>query len=345
MNSLERVTKIINHEEADRIPVYPLINSISYKYTGINYAEWTQDYEKCAESIIKATDTLDVDVICTLVDLSVEAADWGMKMKYPKNKAAGPAKGKKFVETNEDYEKITVLDPTKTPRMSDMIKMTKLLYDAKGQEKPIVAFVFGPLGILSMLRGLDNLMIDMFMDKETIHKALRNITDTLIAYCDALIDAGAHAVMFDTLYSSKTIMSADMWEEFEGPYIEELATHVHDCGRMVMIHNCGEGIYLENQINRMHPEAISLLYFAPDCKSMQDMKEKYGSRTTIIGHVDPGFLMTCTEEELRAQIHEQIDAYKKDGGFILATGCEYPAPMDDTFAKIFVEEAKTYGVY
>ncbi|MDO4977079.1 MAG: uroporphyrinogen decarboxylase family protein [Eubacteriales bacterium] len=345
MNSLERVTKIINHQEADRVPVYPLINSISYKYTGINYAEWTQDPEKCAESILKATDALDVDVICTLVDLSVEAADWGMKMKYPKNKAAGPAKGKKFIDTKEDYEKITVLDPTKTPRMSDMIKMTKILCDAKGQEKPIVAFVFGPLGILSMLRGLDNLMIDMFMDKEVIHKALRNITDTLIAYSDALIDAGAHAVMFDTLYSSQTIMSAEMWEEFEGPYIEELATHVHERERMVMIHNCGEGLYLENQIARMHPEAVSLLYFAADCKTMQEMKEKYGSRTTFIGQVDPGFMMTCTEEELRTQIREQIDAYKKDGGFILATGCEYPAPMDDAFAKVFVEEAKTYGVY
>ena len=34
MNSIERVTRIINHQEADRVPVYPLINSISYKYCG-----------------------------------------------------------------------------------------------------------------------------------------------------------------------------------------------------------------------------------------------------------------------------------------------------------------------
>lgn len=345
MNSLERVTKIINHEEADRVPVYPLINSISMKYTGIDYAEWTLDPVKCAESILKATDALDVDVICTLVDLSIEAADWGMEMNYPKDKAAGPAKGKKLISSPSEYDKVTILDPTKTPRMSNYIKMTKILADAKGQEKPIVGFVFGPLGILSMLRGLDNLMIDMFMDKEPIFKALENITETLIRFSDALIDAGCHAIMFDTLYSSKTIMSADMWEEYEGDYIERLATHVHERGAMVMIHNCGEGIYFKNQIARMHPEAISFLYLPDDCSTMEEMKEKYGSQTTLIGMVNPGFLMSCTEDELREQLHEQMDILKKDGGFILATGCEYPAPMDDTFAKIFVEEAKTYGTY
>ena len=81
MNSIERVTRIINHQEADRVPVYPLINSISYKYCGYDYAEWTQDPDKCAESIIKATDELGVDVICSLVDLSVEAEAFGSKIK------------------------------------------------------------------------------------------------------------------------------------------------------------------------------------------------------------------------------------------------------------------------
>lgn len=345
MNSIERVTKILNHEEADRVPVYPLINSISMKYEGVDYDTWTLNPEICARSILKATDECDVDVICTLVDLSVEAADWGMKMDYPKDKAAGPADGEPFIASPDEYDKVQVIDPRTTPRMSNYIKLAKLLADAKGDEKPIVGFVFGPLGILSMLRGLEKMMIDMFSCKDKIFKALDNITDSLIILCDALIDAGCHAIMFDTLYSSKTIMSEKMWDEFEGPWQQRLAEHVHERGAMVMIHNCGEGIYVGKQIERMHPEAISLLYLANDCKTMEEMKEKYGNVTTFIGHINPGFLMTCTEDDLRAQCREQIDAYKKKGGFILATGCEYPAPLDDHYAKVIVEEAKTYGKY
>ena len=346
MNSIERVVKCLNHEEPDYVPVYPLINSISRNYLGINYAEWTQDWEKCAECIVKATDDLGVDVICTLVDLSVEAADWGMEMKYPKDKAAGPTRAK-FISSIEDYEKVTVINPRETPRMSDMIKMTKRLVEERGQEKPVVAFVFGPLGILSMMRGLSDLMMDMFdpEGKKAIFKAMDNITATLEEYCDALIETGCHAIMFDTLYSSKTIMSPAMWEEFEGPWQQRLAERVHDKNCMVMIHNCGEGIYVKNQIDRMHPEAMSLLYLADDCSTMEEMKEKYGDQTTFIGMVDPGALMTCTEEELRAECRKEIDALGKNGGFILATGCEYPAPMDNKWAEVMIEEARTYGRY
>ena len=88
MNSLERVLLTLQHKKVDHVPVYPLINSISRKYTNINYATWSKNTELCAESIIKATDYLDLDVICSLIDLSVEAADFGQKIIYPKNEAA-----------------------------------------------------------------------------------------------------------------------------------------------------------------------------------------------------------------------------------------------------------------
>lgn len=344
MNSIERVTMALNHQEPDRVPVYPLINSISRNYLGIDYAEWTKDPHKCAQAIIKATEECDVDVICTLVDLSIEAADWGMEMNYPADKAASPAK-ESFIKTAEEYGKIGVIDPYKGERMSKYIQLTKELVEAKGSEKPIVAFVFGPLGILSMLRGLQGMLLDTFSAKEQLHKALENITETLLKFVDALIDTGCHAIMFDTLYSSKTIMRAKMWCELEGPYIKRIADHVHERGCMVMIHNCGEGTYFKEQIEYLKPEAISTLYVPADCKTMEEMKEKYGDQTTIIGMVNPGDLMTFTEDQLREECRKEIDALAAGGGFILATGCEYPANMTDEYAKIMVEEAKTYGSY
>ena len=56
MNSLERVTLALQHKEPDRVPVYPLINSVSRKALGIDYKEWTLDVEKCAEAIIKTSE-------------------------------------------------------------------------------------------------------------------------------------------------------------------------------------------------------------------------------------------------------------------------------------------------
>ena len=52
-----------------------------------------------------------------------------------------------------------------------------------------------------------------------------------------------------------------------------------------------------------------------------------------------------TEEQIRAECRREIDAYKKNGGFILSTGCEYPAQLPDHYARVIVEEARTYGKY
>ncbi|WP_432666534.1 uroporphyrinogen decarboxylase family protein [Wukongibacter baidiensis] len=345
MNSLERVNLILQHKEADRVPVYPIVNSVSRKTLGITYEEWTRDVNLCAESIIKITDELDLDVICTLVDLSVEAADWGQELIYFDDKAACPDHNNKVINSPEDYSKIKRINPRETPRMSEHIELCKKLVEARGKEKPIVAFVFGPLGIAGMLRGQDKMFMDLIMTPDEIHSCLREITETLKEFCTAVIETGVHAIMFDTLFASKTIMSKTMWDEFEGVYMEEIAKHVRDQGCMVMIHNCGGGVYFDIQIERMQPDAISFLHIPDDCSSFEEVKEKYGDKTTLIGHIDPGWLMTATIEDVEEESKKQIDIFKKDGGFILSTGCEYPAPLDFDKAKTMVRVAKEYGKY
>lgn len=344
MNSLERVNLTLQHKLADRVPVYPIINSVSRKVLGITYEEWTKNVDLCAEAIIKTTDALDVDVITTLVDLSVEAADWGQELLYFDDKAACPSHNK-LLKSAEDYDKIKQINPRETPRMKEHIALCKKLVEARGEEKAIVAFVFGPLGIASMMRGAENLFMDMIESPDKVHTCLREITETLKEFCTAVIETGVHGIMFDTLFASKTIMSKRMWDKFEGIYMEEISEHVRKQGCMTMIHNCGASPYFDIQIQRIQPVAFSFLHFPAECSSYEEMKEKYGHKLTLIGHVDPGWLMTATLEEVEEECKKEIDTFKKDGGFILSTGCEYPAPLDFEKAKMIVKTAKEYGVY
>ena len=73
------------------------------------------------------------------------------------------------------------------------------------------------------------------------------------------------------------------------------------------------------------------------------MKATYGDQTTFIGLIEPGWLLAATEDQVKEECHKQIDALAKDGGFILATGCEYPSALNFDLAKLIVNEAKTYG--
>ena len=344
MNSLERVSLTLNHKAADRLAVYPLVNSVSRKILGISYEEWSNDVEKCAECIIGITDKLDLDVITSLVDLSVEAADWGQEILYFDDKAGAPSEDK-LIKTEEDYLKIESINPRETKRMKEHIELCKILVDKKGKEKPIVGFIFAPLGIVSMLRGLDSMLIDLIMSPEYVHKCLEKVSKTILDLSDALIDTGVHAIMFDTLFASKSIMSEEMWDEFEGKYMEPIAAHVKERGCMVMIHNCGKGPYFDAQIKRLDPIAFSFLHYPSNCSSYEEMAEKYAAKLTLIGCMDPGFIMYASNEEIEAEAKKEIDTFKSTNSFILATGCEYPAPLDFEKAEIIVKCAKEYGKY
>jgi uroporphyrinogen decarboxylase len=275
----------------------------------------------------------------------VEASDFGQKLIYPENEAAYPDFDNQFLKSIEDYDKITEINPLEGPRMSEHIKLCQLLAERKGHGVPIVAFVFGPLGILSMLRGQSDMYMDLYDDPETVHKALQKITRTLMKYCDSLLKTGIHAIMLDTLFASQSIMSKEMWLEFEGPYVRRLAEFIHSQGKMVMIHNCGNGIYFDAQIETMAPELISYLHIPDDCSSLEDTKNRYGQKTTLAGVISPTWLVSATTEEVEKECRRLIDVFGKDGGFVLATGCEYPANMSLDHAKTICRVAREYNPY
>lgn len=114
---------------------------------------------------------------------------------------------------------------------------------------------------------------------------------------------------------------------------------------MVMIHNCGGKICFDRQIERIHPEAISFLYPPDDCKNFKECKEKYGDKTMLIGSVDPTHAVFGSDEDWIAECKKSIDDMAACGGFVLATGCEYPLDADFKRVHLMQELAKTYGSY
>lgn len=343
MTPLERVSAAIARQPLDRVPVYPLLNGISRHEVGASYPDWTRDSRVTAAAYEAITRKMGVDCVVTLTDLSVEAGDFGQPIVYPEREAAHPDFHHHRITDAAGYRALEPLNLARAARMSNHIDLCARLVERMGQEYPIVAFVFGPLGIVSMLRGQSDLYMDLIDDPEAVTSALEAVTLTLLDYVDRLMDAGVHAVMVDTLFSSQSIMSKRMWDDVEGPYVQRLAEHIHEKGCMVMIHNCGRGIYMDAQIARMHPEAISYLHLPPDCADMAALKASYGQRTTLIGQVDPIWVARASREEVLAECHRELEALSPGGGFILATGCEYPSEASLDGAAAMVEAAHAWG--
>jgi len=187
--------------------------------------------------------------------------------------------------------------------------------------------------------------MDIYDDPDAVKEAARQINETLKEYVAALCDTGVSAIMFDTLFASGSVMSKSMWTEMEGGLAKELAEVVRQKNCLNMVHNCGQRIYFDAQIEAIEPAAISFLYPPDDCKDFYECKEKYGDKVALIGCVTPTNAVFGTDEEWDAQCRNQIDAMAKGGGFMLATGCEYPANASFDRAQRMIEIAKTYGKY
>lgn len=247
--------------------------------------------------------------------------------------------------TRPAYARIKKVDYRTSKRMMMHIDVCRRLVEAKKGQMPIVAFVFGPLGTLSMLRNQQDLYMDLYDDPDAVKAATWQVAETLADYVGALCGAGVDAIMWDTLFASGSIMSKDMWRDMEAGPMRMLAETVRQHGCMNMIHNCGQRIYFDAQIEAVDPVAISFLYPPDDCADYAECKARYGDKVTLIGAVTPANAVIGTDEEWDEQCRSQIDAMAAGGGFMLATGCEYPANATFDRARRMIDIAKTYGAY
>jgi uroporphyrinogen decarboxylase len=346
LTSIERVVLAMQHKEADRVPVAPLASGAARRVLGVTYAEYAQDAELAAQSQIQWMQLTGGDAVCTFLDLSVEAHDFGQEVKYPLEDTPQAVFKNPLLKSTADYARLPVFDPRKGKRMSTNLRYLELMVQALGKEKVIMGFIYGPLSTLSQMRSAEKLFLDCMKEPEKVHEGLEIVTQVLLDYVDAQVDRGPIGIVMDTLFASGSIMSRDLWKKMEAPYVERIAKKIHDAGLAILIHNCGNNPYFDVQIEAMHPEGMSIAYLPNECPTYDDLKKTWGDKVMIVGMVQPSQVVFMgTQQDVKEACKEQIRALAPGGGFLLSTGCEFPPNASLLNAIAMVEAAEEYGRY
>jgi len=343
LSAVERVLTTFMHKEPDRVPVTPLAGSAARHILGISFPEFSRDAEKAAEVFLSSYEFLGGDLVILMLDLSIEAADFGQPMVYPEHSTAYPDHTNPVIKDIADYRDFKPVRLSESKRMKEFVRMCGLIVDKIGFRSMVTGFVFGPLGVLSMMRGAERLFKDCINYKKDVIRACETITETLLEYVQAQCDTGVPAVVIDTLYASWNGLSKELWEEIEGPFAREICNLIRRNKRVIGVHNCGHGLYFDSQIKFMEPDAISFAHLPDDCKTEQELKEKYGSRVTLVGYVQTPLLVHGTPRQVMDECRRQIEVFGKGGGFILSPGCEYPPNIPLTNALAMVKAAQQYS--
>lgn len=341
---LERVVDALSFRESDRVPAGPLVCGAARRVYGITYDKWAKKPELNARSRLQAQKLLGFDGHLLLTDLSVECAAWGQTVDFPMESTpiTKALKGDPLIKTVEDYEKLEWVDARKANRMKESIQVAQIVAKECGKEVAIMGFVYGPAGTLSMMRTLEMMSLDLKRNPSAVKKALKVINDVLLDYMVAQIEAGVHAIVLDVLFASRFIWSRPVYDEFEGEFCVKLSDECHKRNVPVILHNCGNSTYFDTMYKWYKPAGISFHYLPDGISSLQELKEKWGSKFSLLGMGNCPNLYTGTEEDVYKEGKEQIEALAKGGGFLYCSGCEFPPNASLMNAKAMVDVCKMY---
>lgn len=343
LSSLERVLAAIRHKEPDRVPVAPIVNAGARKINGISFPDYSTSAERAADVLTASTRFIGGDLVVLLLDLSVEAADFGQQVIYPLDSTAHPDYSRPVIGDPDGYAAIKPIDLAGSARMKELVRLCRIMVRRLGLSTLISGFVYGPLGVLSMMRGAQNLFLDCMYHPAKVKEACEAVTETLVEFTAAQCDTGVPAVTIDTLFASKSALPKDVWSEIEGPFAREIAMTIKRKGKIVGIHNCGHGIYFDAQIASMEPDVISFAHLPDDCDSLEELKVRYGDQVTLLGCIPTPLLVHGTPLQVMEECRRQIDILGRDGGFILAPGCEYPPNISFDNAFALTRAAELYS--
>ncbi len=224
LSSFERVLTTSRFREPDRVPCSPLtFLGASRRLTGRSFAELSQDPHAAAEALLTAHELRGGDSLGAGFDLSVEAADFGQRMIYPEQSTAHPDYDHPAIREVDDYRKLRRIDLASAPRMQAVLTMARIVAARVGTGAVLTGFVFGPLGVLNMMRGANRFLRDCMDHPREVRAAAETVTEVLLEYVDAQCDVGVQCIALDTLFASWSGLPKRRWEELEGPLARELA--------------------------------------------------------------------------------------------------------------------------
>jgi len=326
MTSRERFFAALDHKPVDRIPVHPFVAGTNRILTGATFPEWASSAELIAKGYIEMSKMFpEEDCVLVVVDFMIEASAFGQPVVENSMNPSRPDPARRVVATPDDYGKVQSVDATQAERMVMMRDACKIVADELKADKPVFAYVMGPLSTLSLLRGQRKIRRDFSRHGDDIRVAVENITETLEQFADMLLDAGVEGIMWDTYFAGSSNMTRSQWQSIEYSSMARLAEHVRSKGGINMVHSCQSGAYFDLQIEAVQPSAISFFHPAFGCDSLAATKVQYGNQVALMGAVTPWNAVHGTDLEWDEECKQSIAALGGGSGFILSPGCFYPA--------------------
>ena len=350
MTSHERITRMYQHREADRVPIVDIP-------WGGTIARWRREGMKGDWQDFFGADRvagIGVNISPRYEEKTLEENDrwrifttgWGVTMKQFKQEDSTPEFLDYKVATPEAWEdaKRRMGDP------SGRINWARLKEDyprwkARG-DWISAGFWFGFDVTHSWMAGTETLLVAMLEEPEWVADMIATYLDSCMALFGQVWDAG---YTFDEIhwpddmgYKGTTFFSPALYRELVQPFHRRAVEWAHKKGIYARLHSCGDIRKLLPDIVATGIDALNPLEVKAGMDALR-VKREYGDKLTLHGGVNA--VLWDDRDRIVAEIERLVSALKEGGGYIFASDHSIPSSVSLENFRTIMECVKQCGSY
>jgi len=381
MTSEQRLQTVIELGVPDRVPVAPMIYHFAARYAKVAMCDLWSDPEKYSFAIEKCFRELGPwDIYFPINPLNASAYVFAlpMKVKYP-GVDSPPDQVPQFVEesliTADEYRRLAGAPagmlgylrfmlalgcriqerPEANPLVEMRIAMGLLRHllswrrELGKWRRRGVAVLHGllleaPFDTLSMARGLVDFSYDLMENPERIREAALALSEGYARLSDyAARLTGIRRVSCLCHRTSKDFMSPRHFREFAFPSLKKVVDELVRRGITPVLHCDGNW---DRNLDQLHelPKGKVILQLDGTTDIFR-AKEVIGAHCCLFGDVPSTMLAFGGREEVVDYCRKLIEVVGRNGGFVLAAGCEVPPNARAENVKAMIDAAARFGCY
>lgn len=260
----------------------------------------------------------DFDLIKVSPASSFCLEDWGVQDRY-----MGDMEGTREylhhpVAQPDDWRRLPVLDPAQgaLARQLRCLEILGQALEGDPDQAPFIQTVFNPLAQTKNLAGPARALALMRQDPEAFKAGLETITQTTIAFVEAVKRTRAAGIFYAVQHARYNLMSEAEYREFGEPYDRRILAHL-DGTWFNMLHLHGQDVMFDLVAD--YPVQAINWHDRETPPSLQEAQSRTG-KVLVGGLSRIETMMRGTPDDVQAQL---ADAVAQTGGkrLIIGVGC------------------------
>lgn len=315
MNSIERLNARLRGEPVDRPPNFDIFMTFAAHYIRQPLARYYQDYRVLVQANLALLEPFSIDIVQAISDPFRETHDFGAQIIFPDDGL--PLCRSPLLAEPGDLAGLRPPEPGSGKRMSDRLQAVVAFRQAVGGQVPVMGWVEGALAQAADLRGVSNLLIDLYDRPEWVDELLEICVQVEIAFAQAQVRAGADIIGLGDSVCSQ--VAPAMYRRFGLPYERRIFAAVHALGARTRLHICGNTARILEDMAHSGADIIDLDWMV----DLDYAAQVFGERAAACGNQNPvGVMLQGTPEQVRTAT---LDGMRVGGErWISAAGCEIP---------------------